>query len=57
MKKLLLLSIVLAPIVIGVRTAKMANPRRGLKKCLTQLAIFHALYMIYLLFIWGRLNG
>jgi hypothetical protein len=55
MGKLLLLSIIIGAIAIPVRAAKVKDPRRGLKKALTQAAVFNLMYLVFLLYIYGRL--
>ena len=55
MAKLLLLSILIAPIAIPAKLAKLKNPRVGLKKTLTQMAIFHAVYLFSVMYIYSRL--
>jgi hypothetical protein len=55
MKKLLLLSIVIAAIAIPARAARVKDPRRGFKKMIVHTALFNVFYFIVLIFIWGRL--
>ena len=55
MKKLLLLSVIIASIVIPARAAKIKNPRLALKKTLVQMAIADAIYACFLIFVWHRL--
>ena len=55
MKKLLLLSVILAAIVIPARAAKIQNPRVGLRKALIRVTIFNFFYALLLLFVWHRL--
>lgn len=55
MQKLLLLSVIFASIAIPVRAAKAKNPAAGLKKALVQAAVFNAIYLFALYFIWHRL--
>ncbi len=55
MTKLLLISILIAPIVLPARAATAKNARAGLKKTLVQMAIFNVFYLFSLLFLYGRL--
>jgi hypothetical protein len=55
MKKLLLLSVIIATIVIPARAARMKNPRQGLKKALLQMVVFDLVYVFLVLFVWHRL--
>jgi len=53
--KLLLLSILIAPIALPARAARAKNPRVGMKKALVQMALFHAFYMFFLIYLYSRL--
>jgi hypothetical protein len=55
MSKILLLSILIGPIAIPARLAKLKNPRLGLRKTLIQMAIFHAVYLFSLMYIYSHL--
>jgi hypothetical protein len=55
MKKLLLLSVIIASIVIPVRAARMKDPRKGLRATVVRTTIFNAIYVALLLFVWHRL--
>jgi hypothetical protein len=55
MAKLLLLSVLIAPIVIPSRAANLKNPRVGLKKTLVNMAIFNAVYLFAIMYIYSRL--
>jgi hypothetical protein len=55
MKKLILMSVLLAPFVLAARAAKVKNPRTGLRKFLTQVAVFNFIYLFLLLVVWTRL--
>ena len=55
MKKLLLLSILVGPLFIAVRTAKIKNSPKGFRKFLTQVMLFNLAYVLMLLLVWGRL--
>ena len=54
MKKLLLLSIIIASILIPARAARLKNPQRALKKVLVQMAVFEVVYIFLVLVVWGR---
>ena len=55
MKKLILLSMIIASIVIPARTARIKNPQEGLRKMLIQVLIFELIYLILVTFVWTRL--
>jgi hypothetical protein len=55
MKKLLLLSVIIASLVIPARAARIKNPHVGLKKTLVQAAIFNVVYVFLVLFVWNHL--
>jgi len=55
MGKLLLLSIIVAPVVIAARAANEKSARGGLRKTLVRVAVFNAVYLVFLLFIYGRI--
>jgi hypothetical protein len=55
MAKLLLLSVLIAPIVIPSRAANLKNPRVGLKKTLVNMAVFNAVYLFAIMYIYSRL--
>jgi hypothetical protein len=54
MNKLILLSVIIAAIVIPVRAARAKNAKAGLKKIVKQVAIAHVVYLLALIFLWGR---
>ena len=56
MQKLILLSVIIASIVIPIRASNAKNARAGLKKTLVQMAIFDLVYLILLIFVWGRFS-
>lgn len=55
MKKLVLMSVLIAAIVIPARAARMKSGKQAFKKTLIRVAAFNAFYLFALLFIWGRL--
>lgn len=56
MKKLILLSIIIAAIAIPARAARTKDARVGLKKVVRQTLIFNVVYLLLILFVWMRLN-
>jgi hypothetical protein len=56
LKKLILLSIIIASIAIPARAARMKNPREGLRKMLIQMAIFEVIYLLLITQVWVRLS-
>jgi hypothetical protein len=55
MSKLLLLSILVATIALPARAAtKSKNPKAGLKKALVHVAIFNVMYLLGLIYLYGR---
>jgi hypothetical protein len=56
MKKLVLLSMIIAMIAIPARAARMKDSRAGLKKTLIRMAIYDVIYMLLLLYVFPRLN-
>ena len=55
MKSLLLNSVLIATVVIAVRTGSDPNPRRGLQRAVVGMCLFNAFYAFALLFIYPRL--
>ncbi len=56
MIKLLLISIVAATVFVPARAASDPRPLRGLGRAIRGMLIFHALYLVGLLFIYPRLQ-
>lgn len=56
MKKLILLSVVLASIAIPARVARLKNGQAALRKALLQMLLFDVIYVVLLLYVWPRLN-
>ena len=54
-KKLALLSIIIASIVIPVRAARLKNPRIGYRRMITQMLLFNIFYVFVLVVLWGRM--
>ena len=55
MKKLILLSVIIASVVVPVRAARSKNGKEGLKKTLIQIAIFEVIYVIVVTQVWFRM--
>ena len=55
MKKLVLLSVIIASIVIPVRASRSPDPRAGLKRTLKGIMLFNVVYLFLLLYVWHRL--
>jgi hypothetical protein len=56
-KKLILLSVIIAAIAIPARNAKLKDSRKGLRKTLIQTAIFNVIYLILITLVWFRMQG
>lgn len=56
MKKLILLSVIIAAIAIPARASKMKDGRAGLKKTLVQAVIFNIIYLILITQVWFKLS-
>lgn len=54
-KKLILLSVIIASIALPARAARSKDARVGLKKALIHVLIFYVIYMILLAQVWNRL--
>ncbi|MDF3070905.1 MAG: hypothetical protein K0R38_6506 [Polyangiaceae bacterium] len=55
LKKLILLSVIIASVVVPARAARAKNGRKGLKKVLIQMAIFEIAYVFLLTQVWFRM--
>jgi hypothetical protein len=55
-KKLILMSILVATIALPARLASHHEPRRALKKLILYTLIFNVAYWLLLIFVYGRLN-
>jgi hypothetical protein len=55
MTKILLISILAAPVFLAARASSMKNARLGLKKMLTHVGIFYVFYLIFIVFLYGHL--
>lgn len=56
MKKLILLSVIIAAIAIPARNAKMKDGRAGFKKTIVQTLIFNFIYLILITQVWFKLS-
>jgi hypothetical protein len=55
-KKLILLSVIIASVVVAARAARAKSGRDGLKKTLTQIALFEIVYVILVTQVWFRMT-
>ena len=55
MKKLILLSVIIASIAIPAYTSKMKDGRLGMKKTITYAVVFNFIYMILVTQVWFKL--
>ena len=55
LKKLILLSVIIASVVVPARAARAKNGRKGLKKALIQMAIFEVVYVFLVTQVWFRM--
>ncbi len=55
LKKLILLSVIIAAIALPARAARAKDGQAGLKKALLQVVIFEFVYMILITQVWFRL--
>jgi hypothetical protein len=56
LKKLILLSVIIASVAIPARTARMKNGQKALKKALIQMIIFDFIYVILITQVWFRMG-
>jgi len=54
-KKLILLSVIIAAIALPARAARAKDARQGLKQTLIHVAIFNFIYLILITVVWFRL--
>lgn len=57
MKKLILLSVIIASVVVPARAARAKNGRDGLRKVLIQIAICEVIYVLLTTQVWFRMGG
>jgi hypothetical protein len=55
MWKVFLLSVIIGTIAIPARMSRIKNPRLGLRKAITYMVAFYAVYYFALLLVYGRL--
>ena len=56
MKKLILLSIIIAAIAIPARAARAKDPRVGFKQVVRHTLIFNLVYLFLVMYVWMRLS-
>jgi hypothetical protein len=56
LKKLILLSVIIASVVAPVRAARAKNGKKGLKKAIVQIAILEAIYVVLVTQVWFRMG-
>jgi hypothetical protein len=54
LSKILLLSILIAPIALPARAAREKNAKKGFRKAMVYMLLFNAFYLLTLLFLYGR---
>jgi len=54
-KKLILLSVIIASIALPARAARMADGHAGLKKALIHVVIFEFIYLLLITQVWFRM--
>jgi hypothetical protein len=54
MAQAILLSLLVATIALPVRAAREKNPRKGLRRAIVSVAVFNAIYLLLLIFVYGR---
>lgn len=55
LKKLILLSVIIASVVVPARAARAKDGKKGLKKVLIQMAIFEIVYVFLVTQVWFRM--
>jgi hypothetical protein len=55
MKKLILLSVIIASITFPARAARAKSGKAGLRKALIQVAIFNFIYLILVTMVWFKM--
>jgi hypothetical protein len=55
-KKLILLSVIIASVVVPARAARAKSGQEGLKKALIQTAIFEIIYVVLVTQVWFRMG-
>jgi hypothetical protein len=56
MRKLILLSAVMGPLLLGVLAAADPRPRRGLARLVASVAVLELVYGLLLYYVWLRLS-
>jgi len=52
MRKLILLSVVFATIILPTLAARSRNPLQGVKRTIALMALFHLIYTFLVLVVW-----
>jgi hypothetical protein len=55
-KKLILLSVIIASVVVAARAARAKDGREGLKKTLIQIALCEVVYVVLVTQVWFRMG-
>jgi hypothetical protein len=55
-KKLILLSIIIAAIALPARASRMKDARQGLRKTLIQTLVFNLVYLFLITMVWFKLS-
>jgi hypothetical protein len=55
-KKLILLSVIIASVVVGARAARAQKGREGLKNTLIQIALCEIVYVVLVTQVWFRMS-
>lgn len=55
MKKLILLSVIIAAIALPARAARAKDARKGLRKTIIHTAIFNLIYLFLITMVWFKL--
>jgi len=56
-KKLILLSVIIASVVVPTRAARAKSGKEGLKKAIIQMAICEVVYVVLTTQVWFRMGG
>lgn len=54
MRKLILISIIVATVVIPLRAARARSARRGLEQALVAMLVFDVFYLLAVMFLYPR---
>lgn len=56
MKKLILLSVIIASVVVPVRAARAKSGKQGLKRALIHTAVFDLIYVVLVTQVWFKMG-